>query len=136
MTDFELASLHIEQIGLFIDVLTLISTLLFSFLVGMYFIARRLSGLLFWILNVVFLLVSFVLSRAVYSTATRGRDITLELIERTTAEDSQISWMSVRIMPEYAPYFMSAVFVIGSMLAVAFAITHRRNAKNDAASSG
>jgi hypothetical protein len=127
MTDFELISLHIEQIRLFIDVLTLVTTLLFSFLVGMYFIARRLSSFLFWVLNVMFLMVMLLLTRAVYSTATRGRDISLELISRIAAEDGQISWMSVMAMPEYAPQFMRAVFVCGALLAVIFAIVHRRN---------
>lgn len=129
ITEYELASLYIEQASLVFNVLTLLTTLLFSYLVGMYFISKRLSVVLFWMLNALFVLVSFFLSAALFANGERTVSIGQELLRRMALEGSQIGWLSHNIMPDNAPQVMRTFFLFAIVLAIAFAIVRRRDGK-------
>ncbi len=127
MTDYELVSLYTEQISLFNNIVTLLVTILFSYLVAMYFVCRRLSGFLFWILNGLFMLIMFAQSGAVSATGVRAVSIGLQIVTRVEAEGSEIAWLSMRYIPPNIPKVLYYFFIVGSILAIVYAILRRRD---------
>ena len=62
MSEVELVSMYHEAISVFFTVVTLMTSLLFAYLVAMFFMAHRLGIALFVILNVLYATVCFALS--------------------------------------------------------------------------
>ena len=91
MTDYELISLYSEQIALFNTTLTVLVTVLFSYLVAMYFVSHRLSGILFWMLNGLFILIMYAQSGGVFASGTRANNIGVQIMARIESEGSDIA---------------------------------------------
>lgn len=130
MTDFELISLYTEQIALLNTVTTLLFTILFSYLIAMYFVSRRLSGFLFWILNGLFFMIMFAQSGAVRALGSRAVSIGVQIVARIEAEGSEIAWLSMRYIPPNIPRVMYYFFIVGTILAIVYAVIRRRD-KNE-----
>jgi len=130
MTDFELITLYTEQIALLNTVTTLLFTILFSYLIAMYFVSRRLSGFLFWILNGLFFMIMFAQSGAVHSLGARAVSIGIQIVARIEAEGSEIAWLSMRYIPPNIPRVMYYFFIVGTILAIVYAVIRRRD-KNE-----
>ena len=130
MTDFELITLYTEQIALLNTVTTLLFTILFSYLIAMYFVSRRLSGFLFWILNGLFFMIMFAQSGAVHSLVARAVSIGIQIVARIEAEGSEIAWLSMRYIPPNIPRVMYYFFIVGTILAIVYAVIRRRD-KNE-----
>lgn len=126
MSDFELITLYNDQIGLFFTGITIITTILFSFVVGMYLMAGRLHLLLLMVLTAVFAAVNFGLASGMYAAGMRAASMGQQIVQRVQAEGSEIAWMYSGVIPEPFPRNFLYFFLIANGLAIIFAFIRRR----------
>ena len=127
MSNYELLTLYSEQVTMFFTAITIMMTVLFSYLVGAFFIGRQLPALLFWVLNGLALCFLFLLSGAITASGNRAVGIGQELVRRIHADGSDIAWMSTNFMPAIAPPAVQIFILAASVLAVVYAMVHRRH---------
>ena len=111
---------------MFFTAITIIMTVLFSYLVGAFFIGRQLPSFLFWVLNGLALCFLFLLSGAITASGNRAVGIGQELVRRINADGSEIGWMGANFMPSIVPPAVQSALLVGSVLAVVYAVVHRR----------
>lgn len=126
MTDFELLTAYTDQVDLLLGVLSLVITILFSYVVGMFFIAQRLSLVLFWIMNALYFLVMYLQLGALAATGRRAASIGLELVRRIEAPGSGIAWLIPNVIPQNVPTVLYWFFFSGLLLSIVFAVLRRR----------
>jgi len=129
MTDFELITLYTEQVSLFFTVITVLTTILFSFLAGMYFIAGRINMALVIVLSALFGVVSFGLVGAVYAAGARAVSLGEQMVARINAPGSEIAWLFPGVMPDGLPRNFYYFFLIAIFLALLFVMLRRREVK-------
>lgn len=134
MTDYELISLYTEQVSLFFTVITVLTTILFSFLAGMYFIAGRINMALVIVLSALFGVVSFGLVGAVYAAGARAVSLGEQMVMRINAQGSDIAWLFPGVMPDGLPRNFYYFFLIAILLALLFVMLRRREVKKRKAS--
>lgn len=130
--DAELVSLYNDTISLFQQAATMQMTLLFSYLVAMFFIGRRLNTVMFWILNVIFIVVSYGFSGGIVSAGSRASALGQEVMRRVGEADGALDYLTHRFIPPDFPHVMRAIFMICTLLAIVFAVLRRRQ-KSDKA---
>ena len=133
MSDFELLILYSEQVSLFFTVITVLSTILFSFLAAMYFVAGRMNGWLVIILSGLFSAVSFGLVNGVYASAARAAAVGAQIIDRIDAPGSEIAWLSRQVMPADIATAFYWFFLIAIVLALLFVVIRRREQRRERA---
>ncbi|MDX1381042.1 MAG: hypothetical protein R3233_07965 [Xanthomonadales bacterium] len=126
MTDFEVVIAYTEQVDLLFSVLTLVITILFSYLVGMFFIGKRLSLVLFWIISVLYFLVMYLQLAAVSATGRRAASLGEELVRRINSEASAIGWMNSQVIPANVPTVLYWFFFTALVLSIVFSVLRRR----------
>lgn len=126
MTDFEVLVAYSDQVDLLISVLSLVITILFSYLVGMFLIARRLSLILFWVINILYFLVMYMQIAAISATGRRAASIGAELVRRIREPGSDIPWLNGQVIPPNVPTVMYWFFFAALLLSVLFAVLRRR----------
>ena len=126
MTDFEVVIAYTEQVDLLFSVLSLVITILFSYLVGMFFIGKRLSLVLFWIISVLYFLVMYLQLAAVSATGRRAASLGVELVRRINSEGSAIGWMNSQVIPANVPTVLYWFFFTALVLSIVFSVLRRR----------
>ena len=126
MSDFEVLAAYTDQVDLLISVLSLVITILFSYLVGMFLIARRLSVVLFWVINILYFLVLYMQIAAVSATGRRAASIGAELVRRIQQPGSDVPWLSSQVIPPNVPTVMYWFFISALLLSILFAVLRRR----------
>ncbi len=126
MSDFELISLYNDQVTLFLTGITIVTTILFSFIVGMYLMAGRLHALLLFALTAVFGAVNFGLVTGMYAAGARAASMGKQLVERIQADGSEIAWMYSGVIPENLPRNFFFFFIAAILMAVLYVIIRRR----------
>ena len=129
MSDFELITLYSDHVSLFLTGITVVTTILFSFVVGMYLMAGRLNLFLLICLTALFALVTFGLIGGIYAAGSRAASMGQELVQRIQADGSEIAWMYSGVIPPDLPRNFSYFFLVAIALAVLFAFLRRREVR-------
>lgn len=127
MSDYELLSLYHEAITVFFTAVTILLSLVFSYLVAMFFIAHRLGIALFVLLNVLFAAATFALSGALVANGRRAALMGQELVVRAAQPVSAIDFLQGPLyippdMPTAMTWFVRAAIV----MSITYAVMHRR----------
>jgi len=126
MSHFELITLYSDHVSLFLTGITVVTTILFSFVVGMYLMAGRLNLALVVCLTALFSAVTFGLTGGIYAAGSRAASLGKELVRRIQADGSEISWMYSGVIPPDLPRNFYYFFLVGIALAVVFVFLRRR----------
>lgn len=129
MTNFELITLYSDHVSLFLTGITVVTTILFSFVVGMYLMAGRLNLVLLICLTALFAAVSFGLVGGIYAAGSRAASLGKEIVYRIQTDGSEISWMYSGVIPQDLPRNFYYFFVVAIVLAVVFAFLRRREVR-------
>lgn len=129
MSDFELITAYSEQISLFFTAITVLTTILFGFLIAMHLVAGRLNLLLLLLVCGLFSVVSFGFAGAILATGYRAASIGEQLVVRIEAEGSAIHWMYPGIIPPHLPSVFFYLFNFSIVLSLLFAFLRRRELK-------
>ena len=95
MSEVELVSMYHEAISVFFTVVTLMTSLLFAYLVAMFFMAHRLGIALFTLLNVLYVCVCFAMSGALLANGNRAAVIGQEILALAAQAGSGIAFQSL-----------------------------------------
>ena len=106
--------------------MTMMTSIIFAYLVGMFITANRLSAILFWILNALFGLFVFSQAGGIYASGSQAHSIGLEIVRRVEAEGSEIAWLIMKPIPPHLPRVMFYFFLFAALLSVVFALIRRR----------
>ena len=126
MSDFEIITAYSEQISLFFTAITVLTTILFGFLIAAQMVAGRLSLLLLFLVCGLFSVVSFGFVGAIYATGMRAQSIGEELVARISAEGSAIHWVYPGIIPPDLPRIFFYLFTLAIILSLLFAFIRRK----------
>ena len=127
MSEVELVSMYHEAISVFFTVVTLMTSLLFAYLVAMFFMAHRLGIALFVILNALYLTVCFALSGGLLANGNRAARIGQEILMQASQPGSVIDFLDgSQFIPMNMPTAMTW-FVRGAViLSLLYAVLHRK----------
>ena len=120
MSDSEIIAAYSEQVSLFFTAITVLTTILFGFLIAAYLLAGRLSLLLLFLTCGLFSVISFGFVGAIYSTGARALSIGEQLVMRINAEGSAIHWMYSGIIPPHLPKIFFYLFNLAIILSLIF----------------
>jgi hypothetical protein len=127
MSEVELVSLYHEAISVFFTVVTLMTSLLFAYLVAMFFMAHRLGIALFFILNVLYAMVSFALSSGMLAAGKRAALIGQEILTQAAQPGSVIDFLDGSLfIPMNAPSAMTWFVRVAIVLSLLYAVLHRK----------
>ena len=126
MSDFELLAAYSEQISLFFTAITVLTSVLFGFLIAMHLVAGRLNLLLLLLVCGLFAVVSFGFAGAILATGARAVSIGEQLITRIDAENSAIHWLYPGTIPTHLPTVFFYLFNFAILLSLLFAVLRRR----------
>ena len=130
MSDFELLAAYSEQISLFFTAITVLTSVLFGFLIAMHLVAGRLNLLLLLLVCGLFSVVSFGFAGAVLATGARAVSLAEQIILRINAENSAIHWMYPGFIPQHLPTVFFYLFNLAIGLSLLFAILRRREMRS------
>ena len=131
MTDFELITAYSEQIALFFTAITVLTTILFGFLIAVHLVAGRLGLFLLVLASGLYTVVSFGFSGAIFATGARAVSLGGQLVSRINAEGSEISWLFPGIMPPHLPTVFFFLFNIAILLSLLFVVVRRREMRRE-----
>ncbi len=80
-------------------------------------------------LNGLFALIMFAQTGAVFATGTRAISIGVQIMARIKSEGSDIAWLNMNHIPPNIPRVMFYFFIVGTLLAVTYAVVRRREMK-------
>lgn len=127
MSEYELISLYHEAITVFFTAVTTLLSLLFAYLVAMFFMAHRLGLFLFWMLNALFVTVSFAMTGGLYANGRRAGLIAQEILNRAALPGSPIDFLDE---PLFIPLNMATAMVwfvrVAVVLSLFYAVMHRK----------
>ena len=127
MSEFELVSLYHEAISVFFTVVTLMTSLLFAYLVAMFFMAHRLGIALFVILNVLYAIVCFALSGGLLANGERAALIGQEILMQAAQPGSVIDFLDgSQFIPLNMPTAMTWFVRVAVVLSLLYAVLHRK----------
>ena len=87
MSDFEIIAAYSEQVSLFFTAITVLTTILFGFLIAVHLMAARLTPLLLFLICGLFSVVSFGFVGAIHATGARAVSIGEQLAMRVNSLD-------------------------------------------------
>ncbi len=127
MSEYELVSLYHEAISVFFTVVTTLMSMIFAYLVAMFFIAHRLGLALFWLLNGLFAVVGFATTGALRANGRRAAILGEEVRARAAQTGSSIDFLDVPVfIPPDMPHAMTWFFLVAIALSLVYAIVHRK----------
>ena len=126
MSDFEIIAAYSEQVSLFFTAITVLTTILFGFLIAVHLTAARLTPLLLFLICGLFSVVSFGFVGAIHATGARAVSIGEQLAMRVNAEGSAIHWMYPGTIPPHLPKVFFYLFNLAILLSLLFVIIRRR----------
>jgi hypothetical protein len=127
MSEYELVSLYHEGISVFFTVVTTLMSMIFAYLVAMFFIAHRLGLALFWLLNGLFAVVGFATIGALRGSGVRAALLGEEIRARAVQPGSSIDFLDVAVyIPTDMPQAMTWFFLVAMVLSLVYAIVHRK----------
>jgi hypothetical protein len=129
LSNFELITLYSDHVSLFLTGITVVTTILFSFVVGMYLMAGRLNLVLLVCLTALFAAVTFGLIGGIYAAGSRAASLGIEIVSRIQADSSEISWMYSGVIPRDLPRNFYYFFLVAIVLAVVFVFLRRREVR-------
>ena len=130
MSDFELLAAYSEQVSLFFTSITVLTSVLFGFLIAMHLVAGRLNLLLLFLVCGLFSVVSFGFAGAVLATGARAVSLAEQIVLRINAENSAIHWMYPGFIPHHLPTIFFYLFNLAIGLSLLFAILRRREMRS------
>ncbi len=127
MSEVELVSMYHEAISVFFTVVTLMTSLLFAYLVAMFFMAHRLGIALFVILNILFATVCFALSGGLLANGKRAAIIGQEILMQAAQPGSVIDFLDgSQFIPMNMPTAMTWFVRVAVLLSLLYAVLHRK----------
>jgi hypothetical protein len=127
MSEVELVSMYHEAISVFFTVVTLMTSLLFAYLVAMFFMAHRLGIALFIILNVLYATVCFALSGGLMANGNRAAVVGQEILMQAAQPGSVIDFLNgSQFIPMNMPTAMTWFVRMAVFLSLLYAVLHRK----------
>ncbi len=129
MTEAELLSIHLEYLQVLFVVVTLLTSVLFSYLIVAYLVVERLTWPQLALISALFLGFLTSLAVAASQTVRQINAIEIEVLQRIEQANSNIKWFDPTVLSgDRSDAGFIYFWIISGLIAVTFAIAKKRRA--------